>query len=318
MFNYVLKWTPIFDAIIERTKAHDAPSLIIAPFIKRESLVRILDTIPQVKGIKVISRWNLKDVATGVSDISVYPYLSKLGIPLYIHNRIHLKLFVFESNLGFHTSGNITSYGLGTVPQSNIEIGCFVSLSENDWVQLFKLLDESRIVDDSVYSLYSEFLKINKEEKKEYPPLKMPADWNKDYSIMSLPACESPELLYDFSIKKDTNWQDPEFVRKCLHDLILYGFPRGQNKDAFFDLLSRSFRSQAFIKDLVSFIKEIGSVRFGAVNDWIRKKCTDVPLPYRWELKANTRILYNWLAAFYHQISWKIPGKRSQVIYWKD
>lgn len=69
--------------------------------------------------------------------------------------------------------------------------------------------------------------------------------------------------------------------------------------------------------DLVEFIKEQKSARFGAVNDWIHSKCSDVPLPYRWEIKENTNILYNWLDYFFDEIRWDVPGVRSQVIYWE-
>lgn len=41
----------------------------------------------------------------------------------------------------------------------------------------------------------------------------------------------------------------------------------------------------------------------------------DVPLPYRWEIKDNTRIFYNWLAHFFDEITWDRPNY-SQVIYW--
>ena len=37
--------------------------------------------------------------------------------------------------------------------------------------------------------------------------------------------------------------------------------------------------------------------------------------PYRWEVKDNTRILYDWLAYFVAEVTWDVPGF-SQVIYW--
>jgi hypothetical protein len=52
------------------------------------------------------------------------------------------------------------------------------------------------------------------------------------------------------------------------------------------------------------------------VNDWIYQHCSDVPLPYKWEMKRNTNFLYNWLSYFYDEITWDIPGSHSQVIYW--
>ena len=41
------------------------------------------------------------------------------------------------------------------------------------------------------------------------------------------------------------------------------------------------------------------------------------PSPYRWEIKANTRILYDWLEYFFMEIRWDRP-RHSQVIYWQQ
>jgi len=62
-------------------------------------------------------------------------------------------------------------------------------------------------------------------------------------------------------------------------------------------------------------LKHERNLRFGAVNKWIHEKCEDVPLPYRWEIKENTRIFYDWLAHYVPEISWVRP-KYSQVISW--
>jgi hypothetical protein len=69
------------------------------------------------------------------------------------------------------------------------------------------------------------------------------------------------------------------------------------------------------VTDFVELLKVERSLRFGAVNDWIHKKCEDVPLPYRWEIKDNTRIFYDWLAHYFPNITWDRPNY-SQVIYW--
>ena len=65
-------------------------------------------------------------------------------------------------------------------------------------------------------------------------------------------------------------------------------------------------------------IKNERSARFGQVNEWITELCSDKPTPYRWELKSSTNKLYDWLDYFFDEISWDVPGRHSQVIYWDE
>ena len=80
--------------------------------------------------------------------------------------------------------------------------------------------------------------------------------------------------------------------------------------------LGSAFLSTPFVVELVQLLKEEGSLSFGQVNDWIHSKCDDVPLPYRWDLKKNTHILYDWLSTFASEISWDRP-RHSQILRWK-
>ena len=131
---------------------------------------------------------------------------------------------------------------------------------------------------------------------------------------MALPACENPQGLFEYySSDHDA---PPDEVRRCIHDLFLYNISDGLDEKHFHEELSNAFCEHPFIKDLVDFIRPNAPIRFGAVNDWIHGHCSDAPLPYKWEVKKNTKILYEWLAFFFEGVSWRIPGRRSQVLYW--
>ncbi len=101
-----------------------------------------------------------------------------------------------------------------------------------------------------------------------------------------------------------------------MHDLIIYGIPEETKPKELRPLLRQRFREQPFIQALVAHIRNSTELRFGEAAAWLHEHCEDVPLPYRWEVKASTHILYDWLAFFYEEITWNVPGRRSQVIYW--
>jgi hypothetical protein len=106
-------------------------------------------------------------------------------------------------------------------------------------------------------------------------------------------------------------------MRRGIHDLVTFHVRPGLDRSEMDQQLGNSFRQTAFVVEFVKLLKTKQSLRFGAVNDWIHSKCEDVPLPYRWEIKENTRIFYNWLEHFYPEITWDRPHY-SQVIYWKE
>ena len=100
-----------------------------------------------------------------------------------------------------------------------------------------------------------------------------------------------------------------------MHDLVIFDVPPNLSPAEFTLRLGESFRKTPFVRDFVDYLKTEKNLRFGCVNEWIHRKCEDVPLPYRWEIKENTRIFYNWLSHFIPEITWDRPNY-SQIIYW--
>ena len=250
--------------------------------------------------------------------ISRYTHISrKKNIPLYVNQEIHLKLYVFDSNVAFSTSGNLTLRGFGYSEKSNIEVGSFVHLTREDWSRIYELIAESKQVDENLYQSYKRYLRAcPKVPVPSIPPPDL-ALARKIYTISSLPASETPGQLATYYFSPDATEIAPDEMRRAAHDVVIFGLPRELNKTEFNRRLGDSFRKTPFVVEFVELLKTHKSMRFGAVNDWIHESCEDVPLPYRWEIKENTRIFYNWLAHFFPEITWDRPNF-SQVIYWRD
>lgn len=278
--------------------------LIVSPFIKIDALRDLVDECDDTSQLQIVVRWRAPDLAAGVSDVDIYPYLKEKGIALFRHTSIHLKLLVYNRSLAFHTSGNITKKGLGTASNANVEIGCPVILEEGDWRNLFELLTQSVEIDDHMYEVAQKYAQDNKRTTGELPELKLEPAQAKDFSRDSLPVCESPERLYKFYIEERGSLQALDESPECVHDLMLYSVSNGLSEPEFFAHLEERFRSSAFIVALVEHIKEQGSERFGGINAWITEHCSDTPRPFRRDLKTTTKHLYNWLSFFYEEITW--------------
>jgi hypothetical protein len=315
--NRSLFWEPGHQLLEDWISNGDQPIIVISPFIKIEAIKRLLNKSVELKGLKVICRWREDDLLSGVSDVELYPYLRDLGHDLYLHSEIHLKLYIFNSDNAFCTSSNITLKGLGYAESSNLELGSKVKLTVQDWTHIYTILNQSKRVDDNTYSIYKDYVTKNKTEKKSLPKVLLPSDTLKKYTIFSLPASSDPRIVKEIYYSENQSLFSEDDIRRAAHDLSLYGF-KGQYRHLdFLQKLQNNFLENEFVKDFKELIRIEQSLRFGFVNDWIHSKCDDVPLPYRWEIKSSTSVLYNWLAWAIPEISWDRPNY-SQVIYWDD
>jgi len=243
--------------------------------------------------------------------------LSARHIPLYVNDQIHLKLVVFASNECFVGSANVTNAGLGYGPIQNIEVGCWSLLIPHDWAHVFQIVDSSILVDDGIFEQARQFLNENDKPREQSPQIGPFEYQRKSFSLNALPATANPLQFEEYFFSDRQSEYEPEIIRRAVHDLALYNIGEKTSPKEFRALLRNRFCTQPFIQALVSYVRIRQNLRFGEVNDWIHRHCADVPLPYRWQVKENTHILYDWLAFFFDEIKWKIPGQRSQILYWE-
>jgi len=309
-----LVWSPLGNYLTDNTRRIH---LLIAPFITRAGLQPLLDSIDDLSELEVITRWKEDDISSGASDPEIYPLLKELDIPLYIHQNIHLKLMVFDESQGFHASGNITANGLGFSRPGNVEIGCEVLLTPNDWVQISILENSCIPVTDYMYQRAMEYKERTKPERAVNEPLNFEQPESKPFSWRSLPCTSSPEELWRIYSEGLANDDPLELAAAVGSDIANYDIPRGLAKDDFLSLLGDRFRNHPFIMAFVENLREKGSVHFGGVKAWLQQNCSDKPQPYRRELTTTTRLLYDWLSFFFKEISWNQPNV-SMIVYWED
>lgn len=290
---------------------------MVAPFIQLHALAALLEGVENLSGMRVVTRWNAGDLVSGVSDPSVYPWLTARGVSLYHHPRLHLKLYVFNNGSALHTSANVTNRGLGTAPESNIEAGCAVTLAGGDWRQVYAVLGQSVRIDEETHRAALGYIESNRPPPAQLAPFSIVRETVRSFSTLSLPASPNPEELYNFYRDHEAPAGRDADVAECNHDLALYDMPLGLGKAEFLSFLGERFKAHPFVSALVALIRSEKSVCFGRVTEWIQSNCSDRPTPYRWEIKKNTRIMYDWLAQFYQEISWDRP-RHSMIIRWED
>ena len=312
-----LVWPPVYTALEEQIRTGDTVALVLVPFAKLAAVQKLHEVQNPRVPLKLICRWRPADLLAAVSDIELFPYLDGLGSQIFIHPDIHLKLYIFQSNLAFNTSGNLTLSGLGYSPQANIEVGNMLQLAVEDWHHIYQLIQHSRRVDAGIFERLRSFLAG---QPASQPSVAYPPDIfgeRKQFTIASLPAMETPLHFQNYYQNPNDPNMSPEALRQGMHDMDIYGLAANLPAESFEAQLGSAFRATPFVSAFVAHLKSERSLHFGAVNTWIHQQCEDVPLPYRWEIKDNTRVFYNWLAQFFHEITWDRPNY-SQVIYWNQ
>ena len=308
-------WSPVHSKLEERLNTGDPLCLLIVSFIKLDALKRLIGAADHWKKLKVIVRWRVQDIMSGSSDLEIYEFLRDHKISLYYNERIHLKLYIFESNTAFNTSGNLTSKGLGYSLNGNIEVGAMVILTDNDWESIYELINQSTPVDDALYQKMQYTIDSIPKPPVPRPLPAWPANSKKLFTIQAFPASPDVDYLIDYYSSTDRTKFSSEEKQRAIHDLIAFKLPKGLNRNEARNVALANFRETEFVKAFVAELRSKKFMRFGSVAAWVHDKCEDVPLPYRWEIKQSVNRLYIWLTAAFTSITWDQPNV-TEVIYW--
>ena len=106
--------------LIRAVRADRTTLRIVCPFIKLGALQALLDLNP--RNIQVITRFNLVDIATGVSDVAALRALITANARVRGVRNLHAKLYLFGNRRAIITSCNLTKAALS----QNYELGIVV------------------------------------------------------------------------------------------------------------------------------------------------------------------------------------------------
>ena len=309
-----LLWNPIIENLRSQASNNNSLTACISAYMTSEAVLELLKVIVS-KEAYFIARWKVADLANGSSDLRVYEILQQEGIRFYINPNLHSKIYQFSDGSMICGSGNATSNGLGLHASQNIETASLVaSTTLIDEKHLRSLCDSSLLVDDSVYSAFCNAVSEvdpNAETSDAAMDIFELYKNKKEFLLSDLPATPEPEeFIKTLSALNDLSCL-PEPMRI---DCVSYGIDCLMPEPEILETLSSTFCSSPFVMMIVEKIRQEGSMRFGAVSTTIHDHCEDVPAPCRRDVKQRVNTLYNWLCFFFDDLTWDIPGGRSQVI----
>jgi len=304
-------WPPVLSNLA--SKIQDGESLVLAfsPFIRTSALEAFLDTF-QTQTARIVVRWKMEDLLSEASDLGIFDVLRERDIPLYLHPRIHLKLFEFASGIAYSGSSNITNMGLSLNEPYNEEMGVLSQLDLSSYTNIRRLCDESRRVTKEMVDAYQKAIDESQVDPPIIGELILPPEESKEFLVSELPASDSPEAFLE-SVSNYVGKQ--EMCPRMLHDIGTLKLTENDLRSKELrNILMRKFRNQAFVKRIVEEIRGQPTMNFGAVTAFVHNVAQDVPLPYRSNIKEAIARLYPWLEYCFEDLSWSVPGAKSQVI----
>jgi len=271
-----LEWARLGDQLLEACADCRDEAILVAPFMKAESLRRFFANLPSSVAVTCITRWRLEEFALGVSDLDCWKRVSERGnSKLMLLSNLHTKYFRFDDTV-YIGSANLTMAALGWSRTSNVEaLVRFSSGSEHSSAALESVL-LSRSVEAS-QELFEQFesMLLSMPVASRFKPEPQTIEALDTSSIgggvqaVWFPRFRSPEVLFRiYSGVADVTSVDA--LRDAIGDLSYFEIPAALNELEFRDLIrSRLAAAEALVR-LDRFLTE--RRRFGEVRSWLRNE----------------------------------------------
>lgn len=250
--------------------------ILCAPFIKVGALARVLGSVPAGVTLKCVTRWRPDEIASGVSDLEVWPLLKERGnSSLWLCSNLHAKYYRVDTNC-LIGSANITATALGWAVQSNLELLASMPL-DHPSVAGFEsqLFASSTEVDNGIYDQmcgvveivsaqfqqsYCQFETIEQTVASEHQDLASYPD------LYWLPALRNPEELFLAYSGHAARLSSASQEAAC-SDLATLAVPPGLPREAFEAYVAVLLLQQPVIRGIDALVAT--PQRFGAVRDAI-------------------------------------------------
>lgn len=280
-------YSAIEEFISSRIESVQSSLVIICPFIKVLTLERLLNNVPTGAEITIVTTWKFKNFAVGVSDVEIYECCKQRGIRLLINNRIHLKLWVIDSEIILVTSANITDSAVGYSAAPNHEVLTEITAEAVDRKAVSEILEASTPLTEDVYEKSVELLKA-----VEIPEIDEVELVESDILLMNLvetlPITTDPSSLYAaYSSGRD-------YTDEVLHDLEHLKIPPGLSRDRFIAAVEKAYFRLPIVMKVCENLA-ISPMFFGEMKAFLQEINDSDPKPTRRELTPITQNLYRWL-----------------------
>lgn len=292
-------WRRLGEALDSYFKLARKSVTIVAPYVKKSALERILLNVNTAIEVQVITRWEVDEIAAGVSDTSIIDIVKQREkFRVFLLEKLHAKLYLIDDRVACLGSANVTNAALGWSELANFEVMAIiepapVSLS----VLAHRLLCNAVEATDDLRKTFQDAADLRKGCLPPPISLKVPLPDPQRVSIQ-FPSMRSPEKLFS-AYSGIYNVSSKEEREAALNDLAALDLPDGLDESSFKSEVGKRLLQVPEVAEFDVFV--LTPRRFGALTDWAKEKVSNVKRDH----KASQRFvqcLIRWLRYF-------LPGR---------
>lgn len=225
---------------------------LVAPFIKTEALLKILNAITDDISITIVTRWIPLEIAQGVCDLEIFDLVAaRKRAKLCVQPLLHAKLYRFD-DVVFVGSANISDKALGWTCPSNIEL----LISPTDTLNEFQIFEKDLLKSAiQVDKAYQDIIRQQVEDIKSKLDLDQFKTTSKTKNSSWIPTCSAPDKL----------WNVYNNAVEAQHRIVESAFDAAVNDLKVLDVIpglsEKQFRQHiAAVLDHIPLIQEIDKV----------------------------------------------------------
>lgn len=290
--------------------------LLVAPFVKRAALERLLGRVPEGVEVGCVTRWRPDEIVAGVSDLEVWPLLrERPGATLWLRGDLHAKYYRADGRC-LVGSANLTGAALGWSARPNLELLVELEATTPACVAFERdLLGGAIPVDDELHGQLTVAVAALETER---PPLAAveAAEDDGDHHFAPplpprpwLPSLRHPEDLYLAYSGRGEELGSAAQASAAV-DLAALGIGRGLSRGAFEASVGALLLQQPIICGVDQLL--VQPQRFGAVTTHLRAS----PAGQAEDFDPNRtwQTLMRWLLHFLPSRYIRVPARHSEVM----
>lgn len=266
------------------------PVSICSAYLKTPVAVSLVESTANTQ-LRFLARWTLSDLLSGASDLDTYSFLRSKGMPLYVCNSFHGKVYALPSHSILVGSANATRSGFGLIDQANSEVCTLVNSIPHNLVLVDSLFASAQLVTDELFEAMSEYVASVPKDPKGVQLF-----WPADIANLLIPKSDLSGFLLSDCLM--TDGEELLFKRSVLsedakNDLSLLSC-ESSGLDS--QILARQFKKLKLYQWLIkTLVDNDGEMYFGSLTVALHDSMMEDPSPYRKTVKVILSNLLNWI-----------------------
>lgn len=267
---------------------------IVAPFITRPALERVIAGARTTTALHVYTRWRLDEIAAGASDLAVLDTVkNRRGSTIQLYSELHAKAVLIDDDTAFVGSCNITDRAMGFREPCNLEVmvelnpipmALFLLVRRLERISIPATDELRRQIEEAILSIPS---------PPDIPEFTMPSAIAARVSSL-FPSFRSPDRLFDgyLSVR---DFRDPEARAALLDDLETLSPPHGLSEEEFNAFVSAALLKHPVVAAFDAFVSQ--PRYFGELVEWLARRPEFATLDTD-RRKRHLQTLIRWLTNF--------------------